>query len=97
MKQEDVDLMIIQLKNSKLNSTNVVAWYSHYDSVRGPYNRWFTVSKGSDPDKVAPVHADAEYCADAMNFLPVLIDEYEKLKAKYEELLTDVILLKDDK
>ena len=31
-----------ELKAICERSSKVVAWYDHYETVRGPWNRWFT-------------------------------------------------------
>jgi len=79
--------LIKELKILKLNSTRVVAWYDHGDTVRGPWNRWFRVEnpernrQGKD-NVVPPGSADTAYCAAAMNAVPDLIKEIEKLESQ---------------
>ncbi len=89
MMSESIEQLIKELKLLKLNSTDVVCWRSCCDTVRGPFNRWFQVL---NPDRkiqgkdiiVAHGSNDAKYCAAAMNAVPDLIIEIERLN----ELLT---------
>lgn len=64
-------------------STRVVSWYAHpYDAtVRGPFCRWFTCSEVAEQYRhnVASPSQDVHFAAAAMNALPKLLDEVERL------------------
>jgi hypothetical protein len=76
-------------------STRVVAWYPHPGQVRGPFGRWFEITKGSNgmgdeikyPTPVADTADDARYAAAAMNSVPKLIAEIRKLKGELNKLV----------
>lgn len=76
---ETIEKRIKELRELKQNSTQVVKWYPHHDSVRGPFCRWFKVTEVSEKDKkhVAYAGDDAKYAAAAMNELPALLDSLE--------------------
>jgi hypothetical protein len=79
----------------KEKSTQVNGWYPHSvgsngssgATVRGPFNRWFTVSGPGDEryeKHVAYDMDDAEYCAAAMNEAPKLAARVLALEAALE-------------
>lgn len=57
-------------------ATKVVAWYAHPTEVRGPFNRWLTVSDVAPKYRkhVASQADDAAYAAAAMNMVPKLLE-----------------------
>lgn len=95
MKFEITDNVIEEIKECKSNSTSVVGWYAHSSEVRGPFNRWFKCSEVNDAYKqyVSSTNEDCLYAAAAMNYMPSLIEEYEKVKRELEELKAEYILL----
>lgn len=76
------------LKELHAKSTRVVAWYGHAAEVRGPFNRWLTVSEVQPQYKnnVASRSEDAAYAAAAMNMLPKLIECIEELRKERDQL-----------
>ena len=62
--------------------------YAH--QVRGPFFRWFLLQEGDDQSSLFPGNAgslappedDVNYCAAAMNSVPALLDEIERLQAE---------------
>jgi len=86
-----VDLQM--LKELEKNSTQVVGWYANGGTVRGPFCRWFEVTKvAPEHDKdVGTAEADVRYCAAAMNYLPKLVERIEELEAilAVEDMLRD--------
>lgn len=71
------------LKELADNATQVVGWYANGYTVRGPFCRWFEVTK-VDPQyerHVGTMEDDVKYCAAAMNYLPKLIERIEQLEA----------------
>ena len=95
MKPHELKNIIQKLKDSQRSSTPVNNWYAHSNEVRGPYNRWFTCSEVDLAYKsnVASTKKDCEYAANAMNYLPIIIEEYEKVKKELDELKVENILL----
>lgn len=80
-----IEEVIAELKELKEKSTPVVAWYDHGETVRGPFGRWFRIEQPEQEiqhDKVVRAHGfnDAAYCAAALNQVPRLITEIERLK-----------------
>jgi len=86
-----------ELYHAMVRATPVVAWYSHAGgdcygeeaTVRGPCFRWFKVTapKGNSPaHRIADDVDDANYCAVAMNMVPVLLSEIEYLRAAFRKL-----------
>ncbi len=67
-------------------ATQVVGWYAHYKQVRGPFCRWFEITEVADQYKqhVGTIRDDLNYCAAAMNELPRLIAEIERLKKQLQ-------------
>lgn len=72
------------LKELEKNSTQVVGWYANGHTVRGPFHRWFEVTKvAAEYEKyVGTMEADVQYAAAAMNYLPKLIERIEQLEAQ---------------
>lgn len=77
-----------QLKEITSKSTQVVNWYPHSDgTIRGPYCRWLIVTGGDgDREYTSPIRNDVEYASMAMNALPFLIEDKEKLEEIVEKL-----------
>ena len=90
------NLDIKSLREIASNSSRVVHWYLHsYDStsggastVRGPWNRWITISEGNDPEfkHIATPQADAKFVYAAMNNFEPLLDRVEQLEAELTKL-----------
>lgn len=72
------------LKELKQKSTQVVGWYANGHTVRGPFHRWFEVSKVSPEyeKNVGRMEDDVAYAAAAMNYVPALIERIEQLEAQ---------------
>ena len=92
------DLDIEELKVLITKSTSVVNWYPHaYDStegigatVRGPFGRWLQVTEVSNKDyPAAKPEDDAKYAAAAMNYLPHLVEEVERLREELAQIAID--------
>ena len=88
------------LKELEKKSTQVVGWYSNYANlgqVRGPFGRWITVSDVAPPysNNVADVADDARYIEAAINMVPYLIEDIEKLQEKIKQLETEIGIEKD--
>lgn len=79
---------IADIKTTFANSTKVVGWYAHSTEVRGPFNRWLTVSEVPVEYKtsVASRTHDALYATMAMNFAPKIVQAYESAQAEIESL-----------
>lgn len=83
------------LKELEKKSTQVVGWYANGHTVRGPFCRWFEVTK-VDPQyekNVGTMTDDVAYAAAAMNYLPKLIERIEQLE---EQLAIETMLLGSD-
>lgn len=72
------------LKDLEKNSTQVVGWYANGHTVRGPFHRWFEVTKVAPEyeKNVGSMEDDVRYAAAAMNYLPKLIERIEELEAQ---------------
>ncbi len=72
------------LKELEKKSTQVVGWYANGHTVRGPFHRWFEVTKVSPEYEkhVGRMEDDVAYAAAAMNYLPKLIERIEQLEAQ---------------
>jgi hypothetical protein len=82
-----------KLKELTAKSSNVVNWYpyTHDKTIRGPHNRWLTVS-GGDDEYTAPITDDVEYAAAAMNSLPYLLEQIDMLIKENDKLKHDLQL-----
>lgn len=83
------------LRDLAQKSTPVVSWYPHpYEGqIRGPWNRWFTIS--GDPAQYkkrdgvltpASYEDDVNFAAAAMNNMVALLDEIERLERDNQDL-----------
>lgn len=84
-----------KIKELLAASTQVVSWYSYPNEkqVRGPWGRWFQalgpekrLTNSSSWVQYADIEADVEYCAAAMNMVPVLLSEIDALRDENQEL-----------
>lgn len=83
-----------EIREALDRSTKVVAWYPHPREVRGPFCRWFTCSEASNgmgdpinyPVPVAKIEDDVKYCAIAMNSVPELLAEIDRLRNANNQL-----------
>lgn len=76
----------------KAASTQVVGWYAHSEEVRGPFGRWFTVSKREDDTRkgnLAWWWDDCKYAAAAMMAAPALSDDLLAALTEIEQLESD--------
>lgn len=76
------------LKQLHERSTKVASWHVGAAEVRGPFNRWLTVSEVPEMyrSNVASRSDDATYAAYAMNYLPKLIACIEDLRKQRDQL-----------
>lgn len=88
---------ITELRRIAEASTKVVQWDAHgkyqhphpeYATVRGPYNRWLLVTPVAEQYQkhVADQYADAEFAAAAMNALPELLEDWERMQKALEKI-----------
>lgn len=77
-----------RLKKIAEASTKVVAWYPHMKEVRGPFNRWFTISDVAPQYQKHVAHTadDARFAAEAMNNMLKLIKCIEDLRKQRDML-----------
>lgn len=89
-----------EIRRLLANATPVNAWYAHpfEKQVRGPWCRWFQAS-GPFEKRMNPPHPsrpgervahaaiedDVAYCAAAMNMVPVLLNEIDRLREDLED------------
>lgn len=82
-------------------ATKTVAWHPHKEdsTVRGPYHRWFKCAEGDMQysPRISEVEKDIEYCAAAMNAMPLLIAEVEGLRVENNQLAFECDRAKEDR
>lgn len=83
-----LNTLIEEFKMLHGNSTKVVNWYAHPDTVRGPYHRWFTISDvpSQYAQHVGSKFDDAKFAAASMNIAPLLVEYIEELNKEIIEL-----------
>lgn len=90
---------INEILDSYKKSTKVVGWYAHpyAGEVRGPFNRWLTVSNVPDKYKkdVAEKSDDTLFASNAMNLAPKLAIELVKSQSKVDKLMQIVEMQRD--
>lgn len=87
-KIEELRKKATSLIELKAKSTQVVGWYAHSEEIRGPFCRWFTVSKREDDvekGNLAWWWDDVAFGAAAMNDSPALAEAFLALLAFVEE------------